>query len=131
MKILRMVFGLMLGGMGVAGWGQLANPGLPQPPAFGDPLPPSTRQGVDRRTTVEPAAGSDKSGDVLAAQQLRTRNSERQKKLSSDSERLLALAAELQTEMGQVDSDVKAADVARKAEEIEKLAKSVKDRMRS
>jgi hypothetical protein len=66
----------------------------------------------------------------MEEQQARSRNSERQKKLVADTDRLLALIADLKRQIEQADKDGHPADVTKKAEEIEKLAKSVKDRMR-
>jgi hypothetical protein len=82
---------------------------------------------------MTPMGGLDSSGapDVLGArmaeQQARSRNSERQKRLEADTERLLGLVSDFKE---QVDKGLSPADLSRKAEEIEKLAKSVKDRMR-
>lgn len=66
----------------------------------------------------------------MEEQQARSRNSERQKKLVADTDRLLALIADLKRQIEQADKDGQPVDVTKKAEEIEKLAKSVKDRMR-
>ena len=63
----------------------------------------------------------------LEEQQARTRNSERQKRLMADTNKLLALATDLKQQMDKANKDV---DVVKKAEEIEKLAKSVKDKMK-
>jgi hypothetical protein len=61
---------------------------------------------------------------------MKTRNNERQKKLVADTERLLALAADLKQQVDKTNRDAPPVDVVKKAEEIEKLAKSVKDRMK-
>jgi hypothetical protein len=66
----------------------------------------------------------------MEEQQARSRNSERQKKLVADTDRLLALIGDLKHQIEQADRDGQPADVTKKAEEIEKLAKSVKDRMK-
>ncbi len=66
----------------------------------------------------------------MEEQQARSRNNERQKKLVADTDRLLALIADLKRQIEQADKDGQPVDVTKKAEEIEKLAKSVKDRMR-
>jgi hypothetical protein len=59
------------------------------------------------------------------------RNEERQKQLVKDTNRLLALTTELKTEVDKTNKDMLSVEVVKKADEIEKLAKSVKDRMRS
>lgn len=58
------------------------------------------------------------------------RNNERQLLLVRDTDRLLALARDLKAEVDKSNKDTLSIDVVKKAAEIEKLAKSVKDRMR-
>ncbi len=58
------------------------------------------------------------------------RNDERQKRLVSDTEKLLALATELHQDVGKTDKHILSVDVVKRAEEIEKLARSVKERMK-
>jgi hypothetical protein len=65
----------------------------------------------------------------MEEQQARSRNSERQKRLVADTNRLLALIADLKRQIEQ-GGDGQSVDVTKKAEEIEKLARSVKDRMK-
>jgi hypothetical protein len=66
----------------------------------------------------------------MARKQALTQNSERQKKLVADTDKLLALATELKQEVDKTNKDVMSVEVIKKAEEIEKLAKSVKERMK-
>ena len=66
----------------------------------------------------------------MEEQQARSRNDERQKKLVADTDRLLALVEDLKHQIEQADKDGQPADVTKKAEEIERLAKSVKERMK-
>jgi hypothetical protein len=66
----------------------------------------------------------------MEEQQARSRNSERQKRLVADTDRLLALVADLKHQIEQADKDGQPMDVTKKAEEIERLAKSVKERMK-
>ncbi len=65
----------------------------------------------------------------LTAKQLRALNEERQRALVSDTARLLALAKELNGEVGGDPPDSLTAAQLRKVAEIEKLARSVKDKM--
>jgi hypothetical protein len=58
------------------------------------------------------------------------RNNERQKKLIADTDRLLALANELKADMDKTNKDMLSLDVIHKADEIEKLAHSVKEKMK-
>lgn len=66
----------------------------------------------------------------MEEQQARSRNSERQKRLVADTERLLTLIEDLKHQIEQADKDGQPVDVTKKAEEIERLAKSVKERMK-
>ncbi len=66
----------------------------------------------------------------IAAKQERARNEERQKRLKADTDRLLTLATELHEDVAKTDKNVLSLDVVRRAEEIEKLARAVKDRMK-
>ena len=55
---------------------------------------------------------------------------ERQLALRRDTERLLSLAAELKQNVDRTSPNILSMDVIKKAQEIEKLAKSVKEKMR-
>jgi len=57
-------------------------------------------------------------------------NKERKKQIGDDSARLLKLAAELKTEVDKTTKDTLSLDVIRKADEIERLAHSVKEKMK-
>jgi nitric oxide reductase activation protein len=58
------------------------------------------------------------------------RNNERQKQLVSDTDKLVALANELKADVEKSNKDTLSLDVVRKADEIEKLAHSVKEKMK-
>jgi hypothetical protein len=83
---------------------------------------------------MPPIDGRNPETDPLAPrmeeQQARSRNSERQKKLMADTDKLLLLATDLKQQVDKTNKDVLSVDVVKKAEEIEKLAKSVKERMK-
>jgi hypothetical protein len=65
-----------------------------------------------------------------AEQQERLRNDDRQKRLVADTDKLLALATDLKAQVDKSTKDTLSVDVIKKAEEIEKLAHSVKERMK-
>jgi len=65
----------------------------------------------------------------MAEAQARSRNFERQKKLESDTAKLVGLVTDFKEKL-QSGGDLSPSDMSKKAEEIEKLAKSVKDRMK-
>jgi hypothetical protein len=57
-------------------------------------------------------------------------NLQRQDELKKDTEKLLELATELKQSVDKTDENTLSLDVIKKAEQIEKLAKSVKDKMK-
>ncbi|RSL19485.1 hypothetical protein EDE15_5154 [Edaphobacter aggregans] len=126
MKILRAAImgALLLTGSSVMLHGQLGR-GSNQTQ---NPLPPvgqGNMGGLGGRNEAP-----DPLGPRIQEQQAKSRNSDRQRKLVEDTERLLSLAADLKQQMGNTGKDAMSADMVRKAEEIEKLAKSVKERMK-
>jgi hypothetical protein len=66
----------------------------------------------------------------IEEQQAVARNNERQKKLVADTDKLLALATDLKAQVDKTNKDTLSVDVIKKADEIEKLAHSVKERMK-
>jgi nitric oxide reductase activation protein len=58
------------------------------------------------------------------------RNEDRQKSLVADTEKLLALAQQLKADVDKTNKDTLSIDVVKRAEQIEKLARSVKEKMR-
>ncbi len=60
----------------------------------------------------------------------RAQNEERQKRLEADTDKLLQLATQLHTDVAKTDKNILSVDVIKRAEEIEKLAHAVKERMR-
>jgi nitric oxide reductase activation protein len=66
----------------------------------------------------------------MEEEQAKMRNIERQKHLVEDTEKLLSLANELKADVDKSNKDTLSLDVVRKADEIEKLAHAVKERMK-
>jgi hypothetical protein len=58
-------------------------------------------------------------------------NKERQAEIQRDTEKLLKLATELKDYVGKTDEHILSLDVIKKAEEIEKLAHDVKEKMKT
>lgn len=77
----------------------------------------------------DPSGAPDILGARVAAQQARSRNNERQKRLEMDTDRLVGLVNDLKQQI-QEEKTLSPADLSKRAEEIEKLARSVKDRMK-
>lgn len=65
-----------------------------------------------------------------AEKQAKAQNDERQKRLVADTEKLLTLATQLHEDVAKTNKNVMSIDVIKRADEIEKLAHSVKERMR-
>ena len=113
---------LFLGAGAVTCVGQAISGQMPQPMPQSHPGPPSGKiPGADDDTGVSPA---------VQAHQAKMRNSDRQKQLVQDTDKLLQLATQLKTEVDKTNQDVLSVEVIKKAEEIEKLAKSVKNQMK-
>ena len=73
----------------------------------------------------------DEAQRQMAKKQEQRRNEERQKQLVKDTDHLLALATDLKAEVDKTDKNVLSVEVVKKADEIEKLARNVKDKMKS
>jgi hypothetical protein len=91
------------------------------------PSPPGARLPIGRGQPDEPDPNL-RHAQMEAAKQ---RNIERQTRLVSDTNKLLQLAQELKEEVDKSNKEVLSVAVVKKAEEIEKLAKSVKERMKA
>jgi hypothetical protein len=88
----------------------------PRPPLSKDPL----------ATPTEP----DEARDRIARDMAKKANVERQAALKADTDKLVKLAAELKDSVDKSSENVLSMDVLKKAEEIEKLAHSVKEKMK-
>ena len=120
MKIPRMAavgLALLMVCPGVLSRGQIGSPR--QYPGQGSVLDPPGRH-----------PGSDEPLPRVEEQQALARNNERQKRLVADTEKLLALATDLKAQVDKTNKDTLSVDVIKKADEIEKLAHSVKERMK-
>jgi hypothetical protein len=78
---------------------------------------------------MDPSMGPDVMNSRMADQQARSRNSERQKRLMTDTDKLVGLVNQFKEQVNS-EKGLSPEDMSKKAEEIEKLAKSVKDRMK-
>jgi hypothetical protein len=106
---------VLVGASGLVGHSQNNTiPQMPGPPSGSIP---------DMRTPSNPRS------DVLERQS-KMRNVDRQKRLEADTEKLLALATQLHADVAKTNANVLSLDVVRRAEEIEKLARGVKERMK-
>jgi len=79
---------------------------------------------MGRPDSTDPLAGR------MEEQQIKSRNSDRHRRMVADTDKLVTLTKELKDQVETSDKPLEPNDVGKKAEEIEKLAKSVKDRMK-
>ena len=79
---------------------------------------------------TDPLGSDDSNLDpVMAERRMRALNAERQKQMVADTDKLLKLARELNTEVASNSSDAFTPDQLHKIAEIEKLARNVRERM--
>jgi hypothetical protein len=100
--------------------------------------PPSRQQGNGAAPTAAPGAGPQSPGATTLATGSPPNGglnpdapiAERRDQIAADSARLVKLASELKAEVDKSSKDTLSVSVIRKAEEIEKLAHSVKEKTR-
>ena len=99
-------------------------------------IPSSGRSGATANRPQQPSMPSLTDPDhtpldqQLEQDQAKIRNLERQKQLISDTQKLLALANQLKVAVDKSSKDTLSVDVIKKADEIEKLAHQVKQKMK-
>jgi hypothetical protein len=103
----------------------LALPGVAQQSPGSGPPPPTTR--VDPN---QPIGDEDEARARIAHDMEKKAAKERVAAIKTDTDKLLKLSVELKQYVDKSDENVLSLDVIRKADEIEKLAKSVKDKMK-
>jgi len=77
-----------------------------------------------------PVTDADDARDRLTRDMAKKAAKERAASLKLDTDKLVKLSVELKQYVDKTDENVLSVDVIKKAEEIEKLAKSVKDKMK-
>ena len=91
--------------------------------------PPALNQSPPRVDPRE-SGGPDQAQERLTREMAKKANVQRQAALKADTDRLLKLAVELKDSVDKSNENLLSVDVLKKAEEIEKLAHSVKDKMK-
>jgi len=81
--------------------------------------------------TLPEDAPEDEARRKFEHDQQKKANEERFRKLKEDTDKLVQLSNELKEYVGKANEHTLSLDVIKKAEEIERLAKSVKDKMRA
>jgi len=105
------IFSLCL--FGVSGFAQRANPAPPLP-----------------HTQTDPTTDEEQARARITSEMAKKAAKERVAALKNDTDKLLRLSVELKQSVDKSDENVLSVDVIKKAEEIEKLARSVKDKMK-
>jgi erythromycin esterase-like protein len=101
---------------------QLDNKQVPQQQQSQHPLSPDGSS---------PGKDDDVLTQHMTAELAKSRNKQRQQQLVADTVKLLDLATQLKDDVDKSNKDTLSLEVVRKAEEIEKLAKTVKEKMRN
>jgi type VI protein secretion system component VasF len=95
-------------------------------PQSGASSPPVNARGMEGDHERDAPSISPQMQEQMADR----RNSERQRQLIADTEKLFFLAQQLRDEVAKSNKDQLSVPVVKKSEEIEKLAKTVKEKMR-
>jgi len=90
----------------------------------GEQSPASQLPGVAPRKEDPATANAEREME-------KKRNVQRQEEIKRDSEKLLELATELKQYVDKTNENIISLDVIKKADQIEKLAKSVKEKMKT
>lgn len=128
-------FGTLQACTAVVAWTLTVSVGAQRNSRIPPPSPSVPQQGVPQAPVpgMTPLGEDDSMAERtshIQHEQEKARNDERQKKLIADTDKLLALATELKANVDKSDKNTMSVDVIRKAEEIEKLARSVKEKMK-
>lgn len=108
---------------------------------FAVSLPGGIQEGSATPPVVPPSKTADKdpqfdprrnqeSDTTFTPEQLKAMNKQRHEALKKDTDKLLELATELKMYVDKSNENTLSLDVVKKAETIEKLARSVKDKMK-
>ena len=109
----------------------LAQNSTPDPQSSAPSASEATDQSSAPSASETPDQSADKEADTKPTPpaQLSSPGDPRQAQLVADTEKLLKLAQELKVEVAKSNKDTLSLAVVKKAEEVEKLAKSLKERM--
>lgn len=85
---------------------------------------------------ADPQFGQHRNHDDPAREQIerdmaKQRNKDRQEQLKKDTDQLLKLATELKQYVDKTNENILSVDVLKKTDEIDKLAKSIRDKMKA
>jgi len=98
------------------------------PQSFAAQMPQST---VPLPGSAQQQRPEDATQEKIEHDTAKARNTQRQQEIRRDTEKLLELATELKQSVDKTNENIISLDVIRKAEQIEKLARSVKEKMKA
>lgn len=99
-------------------------------PAYAQVAPGPPNPNIPDASTPFGSSAPDKPDALMTAKMVKERNVDRQKQIVDETNHLLDLAKQLKDAVDKSDKDQLSLQVLHKAEEIEKLAKDVKNKMR-
>jgi hypothetical protein len=106
------------------------NSGTSQTPLTSPPPRPTTILLPDANRPPDANAQMEMREQQNKTQNFAAANAERKKQIADDSTRLLKLASDLKAAVDKTSKDTLSLDIIRKADEIERLAHSVKEKMK-
>ena len=127
---MRLLDAFLCGLVGLAVCGSIAahaqqSGTIPTPPPYSGPITPGENPRLNG-----PGNASDPTLRHMTEQMAVKRNNERQQQIVNDTAHLLQLAQQLNDEVSKTSKDQLSVSVVKKADEIEKLAKAIKEKMR-
>jgi len=102
----------------------------PSPPSGSQPRPDKIGLATPINQPPDANAQMAEHEHLVRDQDFKGANEERRKQIVDDSARLLKMAAELKAEVEKMNKDTLSLDVIRKADDIERLAHGVKQKMK-
>ena len=102
----------------------------PSPPSGSQPRPDKIGLATPINQPPDANAQMAEHEHLVSDQDFKGANEERRKQIVDDSARLLKMAAELKAEVEKMNKDTLSLDVIRKADDIERLAHGVKQKMK-
>ena len=98
-------------------------------PASHPPVPPSWPLKIGENPPTSDSTAPMNPAERMRAEAMTKANAKRQQQASADADKLLQLATQLKEEISQTNANTLSIQTIKKAQEIEKLAKSVKNNL--
>src|SRR5580698_4741912 len=98
-------------------------------PASHPPVPPSWPLKIGENAPTSDSTAPMNPAERMRMEAMNKSNVKRQQQASADADKLLQLATQLKEEIGQTNANTLSIQTIKKAQEIEKLAKSVRNNL--